>query len=175
MIGTDYPDRGNKTSSHVASADRVWGATRTPRRHTPHSDFFEPLDLFVEFERRDQIVVMVRQRICDRALVAMIRRQMKDVLELIMKPAKRRSVCNRALYKLEARVLGQVAGLGGKQIIHYHDAVNSVPEQTANEVASYKAGPAHHRPRVSQFLATKYRLSGVARFLPSRNLRSMFV
>jgi hypothetical protein len=61
----------------------------------------ERLDPLVQLQRRDQVVVVVGQRVGDRALVAVVRGEVEDVVELVLDRGEHAAVGDRALAHLE--------------------------------------------------------------------------
>jgi len=64
----------------------------------------EILHVFIQFERRDEIVVVILQRIGDGTLVAVIRRQVKHIVELIGQLSQDAIISDGSFDQLDARV-----------------------------------------------------------------------
>ena len=85
---------------------------------------------------------MVRERVGDRALVAVIGREVEDVVEVVLDRGEDLVVGDRCLDELDPRVGGEVLALGREQVVDDHDPLRARSESRPHEVRTDEAGAA---------------------------------
>ena len=85
------------------------------------------LHALVELERRDEVVGVVGEGIRDRALVAVIRREMEDVVEPVVERLQHFVIGDRALEELDPWIVGNIRSLGREQVVDDGDASHVPP------------------------------------------------
>jgi hypothetical protein len=97
-------------------------------------DTSEVLDVLVELQRREQIVLVVGERVDDRALVAVIGGEMKDEVEFVADPLEDGVVRDRALDQLDSLVSGDVRPLRREEVVDDDDPPRVASQGLADHV-----------------------------------------
>jgi hypothetical protein len=126
----------------VGLAVRVWCERAPGRRINDLPQPREALDPLEQLQRRDQVVLVVGERVCDRALVAVVGREMEDEVVLVVELREHGVVGDRALDERDAWVVRHVLALRGEEVVHHEHATRVAREQLAGEVATDEPGAA---------------------------------
>ena len=85
-----------------------------------------------QLERRQRVVLVIRERVVDRRLIAVIAGQVKGVIEIARQPAEDGVIGNRTENEIDRRMLRHIADVGRQQIIDDDDTARLRFEQAAD-------------------------------------------
>ena len=109
----------------------------------------ETLYVLVQLQSREQIVLVVCQRVDDRALIAVVGREVKGVIEYVADPFENGVVGNRAFEELDAVVARNVLPLGRKEVIDDEDSLGPARQRVPDEVSADKPCAADDEERLA--------------------------
>src|SRR5262249_55318156 len=117
----------------------------------------EALEALVELERGDQVIVVVGNRIRDRALVAVVGREVEAVVELVFQPTEDRVVGDGTFDEVQAGISRQAGAFGREEVFHHDDATTLPLEHLSHQIATNESGAADDEDRRAGELLTGQR------------------
>src|SRR5262249_31090433 len=119
----------------------------------------EALEALVELERGDQVIVVVGNRIRDRALVAVVGREVEAVVELVFQPTEDSVVGDGTFDEVQAGIARQAGALGRQEVVYHDDATTFAVQHLSHQIATNESGAADDEDRRAGELLAGHRSS----------------
>jgi hypothetical protein len=101
------------------------------------------LERLVELQGRQRVVLVVCQRVRHRALVAVVRREVENVVEITGQARQHVVVVDRRFDESHSGVVRKVLSLRAEQVVDHEHLARRARQQGAHEIGANKAGAPH--------------------------------